>query len=372
MIFVYLGLIFRVVITLYVSLFEVGHTLTYDSIRFYEDAINYSRYLSEKSIDPQLTYNIKNYFSVVLGSIFHIFKFETYLLSSLCSNIIWFLSAIVFYKILLKLNYKKKTIYLSLFLYSFIFPTSIVYTSLLLREPYILLFLNLLVLYLININSASKKITFNNLVPILFVSFCLFFLHNANQIFLTLLFLSLFFFFLHKKFNIPKYIKIIIILVSIYLLFDLGISERIFYSIKSYLSGHFFAYNFERATYFLMEDITSLEYSTLNFVLLITKNFINYLFQPFIFNVSSLKDLLLLSENILRFIFILMILKKFILSFDNKKYFYLLFFMYFLMELIYAQATVNWGTASRHHVPSIGLLILSAYFPTQLKKKLIK
>ena len=42
------------------------------------------------------------------------------------------------------------------------------------------------------------------------------------------------------------------------------------------------------------------------------------------------------------------------------------------MELIYAQATVNWGTASRHHVPSIGLLILSAYFPTQLKKKLIK
>ena len=370
MIFVFLGLIFRVGITIYVSLFEVGHTLTYDSIRFYEDAIDYSRYLSEKSIDPQLTYNIKNYFPAVLGSIFHIFKFETYLLSSLCSNIIWFLSAIVFYKIQLKLNYKKKIINLFLFLYIFIFPTSLVYTSLLLREPYILLFLNLLAFYLININSASKKITFNNLVLILFISFCLFFLHDANKIFLALFFLSLFFFFIYKNFNIPQYIKIIFILISIFLLFYLGISEKIFYLIKSYLSGHFFEYNFERATYFLMEDITSLEYSNLNFVKLITKNFINYLFQPFIYNVSSLKDSLLLSENILRFIFILMILKKFIISFDNKKYFYLLFFMFFLMELIYAQATVNWGTASRHHVPSIGLLILLAYFPTQLKKNL--
>ena len=38
------------------------------------------------------------------------------------------------------------------------------------------------------------------------------------------------------------------------------------------------------------------------------------------------------------------------------------------MEFIYAQATVNWGTASRHHVPTLGTLILAAYFP--IKKRI--
>ena len=32
------------------------------------------------------------------------------------------------------------------------------------------------------------------------------------------------------------------------------------------------------------------------------------------------------------------------------------------MEGIYAQATVNWGSASRHHVPAMGLIILLLFF----------
>ena len=41
--------------------------------------------------------------------------------------------------------------------------------------------------------------------------------------------------------------------------------------------------------------------------------------------------------------------------------------MFFLMEVIYAQATVNWGSATRHHVPAMGLLILMLFFPARNK-----
>ena len=34
-----------------------------------------------------------------------------------------------------------------------------------------------------------------------------------------------------------------------------------------------------------------------------------------------------------------------------------------MMESIYAQATVNYGTASRHHITSLGYLILLVFFP---------
>ncbi len=368
MIFVFLGLIFRVVITLYICLFEVGNTLTYDSVRFYEDSLDYATYLTNKNLYPELTFVIKNHFPLVIGNIFYLLKFESYLVTSLFSDIIWFLSAIVFYKILIKLQYEKKIINITLFIYTFIFPTSIIYTSLLLREPYILFFFNILALYLINLSLNFKDNIYKNLLLIFLCSYFLFFLHDANKLFLIALFSSLFFLHVIKKFNIKYNYVVFLFLIFILLFENYGFFEKIFIEIKTYLSGHFFENNFERATYFLMEEITSLEYSFFALVSLIFKNFINYLFQPFIYKVSSFKDLILFCENIVRLVFIWMTLKKFFIIFNNKNIFYILFLMYFFMELIYAQATVNWGTASRHHVPSIGLLILLAYFPTKYKK----
>ena len=45
--------------------------------------------------------------------------------------------------------------------------------------------------------------------------------------------------------------------------------------------------------------------------------------------------------------------------------------MYLLSEFVYAQATVNWGTASRHHLPALGYLVLLLFFP-KVKKSSIK
>ena len=34
------------------------------------------------------------------------------------------------------------------------------------------------------------------------------------------------------------------------------------------------------------------------------------------------------------------------------------------MEFVYAQATVNWGTASRHHLPVLGIFVLTSFLKT--------
>ena len=45
---------------------------------------------------------------------------------------------------------------------------------------------------------------------------------------------------------------------------------------------------------------------------------------------------------------------------------------YFAIEVIFAQGTMNWGTAARHHIPGLGLLVLSAFAyskPSKAKTK---
>lgn len=41
--------------------------------------------------------------------------------------------------------------------------------------------------------------------------------------------------------------------------------------------------------------------------------------------------------------------------------------MYLFLELIWSFGTVNWGTALRHHIPSIGLLIVCALHKKQIE-----
>ena len=73
---------------------------------------------------------------------------------------------------------KKKKINLAILVYTFLIPTSIIYTAITLREVYMLLFFNLFALSLVNIyyKSDIKKILFDSII-ILFTLFM-----NVGQI----------------------------------------------------------------------------------------------------------------------------------------------------------------------------------------------
>ena len=64
------------------------------------------------------------------------------------------------------------------------------------------------------------------------------------------------------------------------------------------------------------------------------------------------------------------ILLKIYSKFEKKTLFIILMLIIFVMEIIYAQATVNWGSASRHHMPTIGILILLYFFPSKKINKI--
>ena len=143
--------------------------------------------------------------------------------------------------------------------------------------------------------------------------------------------------------------------------------ELFFFQIVNYQSGHFSNNWMFRADYYTKTELVNLDYSLINFFFHIFKNIFNYFFQPTILKITSLQDLILFFENLLRIIFIIIIVLK---TFNNSKkdlIYYFCLFMFFMMEFVYSQATINWGGASRHHVPVIGLMLILLYYPKKVK-----
>jgi len=88
-------------------------------------------------------------------------------------------------------------------------------------------------------------------------------------------------------------------------------------------------------------------------------SFAAYQTMPLPWRFGSVADLILFAENMFRILLLLYYLyyRKKLTQFhkDNMD---ALVLMWFLMELIWSAGTSNWGTASRHHVPAVGLLLI--------------
>jgi SAM-dependent methyltransferase len=87
-----------------------------------------------------------------------------------------------------------------------------------------------------------------------------------------------------------------------------------------------------------------------------------YLFEPMPWRVSALGDLVALLENLLRLGLIVQAVFVILGLRGQPRGMAIFAFMAFLvLETAWALGTFNWGTAARHHIPSYGLLLLTAY-----------
>jgi glucose dehydrogenase len=89
--------------------------------------------------------------------------------------------------------------------------------------------------------------------------------------------------------------------------------------------------------------------------------------------ISSIIDVVALLENMLRFWLIWNTLKYLVgtylnkpmfvahNAFGNRRFYLFIFLSYLLIESLWSLGTSNWGTASRHHVPSLGLLLVVGF-----------
>jgi len=88
----------------------------------------------------------------------------------------------------------------------------------------------------------------------------------------------------------------------------------------------------------------------------------NYLFQPFPWRATTILDWALVIENLLRGYLLFRAVANFYHSCGERRVCIGLVFSGFLViEIIWALGTINWGTAVRHHIPALGLLLLCSF-----------
>jgi hypothetical protein len=367
---IFFGFIIKIILVL-IQLYFVLPGTEFDADSFHNEAIVFSEYLKNNLLSE---YNFRRgwIYSVFIG-FFYSFFGASKVLGGILSALTWLLSAYIFRKILLTLKIDDYKLNLSLLSYIILFPISFYYTSLMLREVYLLLFVNLFFLSIVNISLKKKFLTkiFNfilfSLSIILLVSF-----HKAYIVafILILLFILIFLFFkyLPKKYliKISFIYWIVFLIVLVVFIINSEILKYGFHTIVNYQIGHFWSNTIFRADYLSLQDRTNLVYSFYELTSVIIENIFNYLLQPLPNNITTFKDQILFLENLIRFSLIIYVILSLFGKFQMKSIYFLGLVILLLMEIVYSSGTVNWGSASRHHIPINGLLLLLVFFP---KKK---
>lgn len=349
------GLLLRVGIAIWNGFFGPSFGADMDALNFHLAAVEYS---SNLNLDE---FRVGWIYSYVLGIIYSLTT-KSLFFGSFLSSIIWAASGIFLIKIMNIFFISKKNKIKILVIYVLL-PSSILYTGITLREPYQLFFVNLLIY-------ASLKIYLHKSIVHWFL---LFFsaigmgvLHGALLAFCLLNFGSLFILFALRKRNklAPGQIIFSVILFVIVVIYGLSLFTNISYNLDNGVGTAVETYQQNligtdaRTTYKDRVEIDGI-FGLLYFA---PSALFQYLFEPLPWRISTIADAELFLENSLR---AWLIWKTWIglrkMPPDERKPVIFIFISYLIMEMIWSFGTANWGTAIRHHLPSFGLLLVSAF-----------
>ena len=128
-------------------------------------------------------------------------------------------------------------------------------------------------------------------------------------------------------------------------------SDGIAAAVQGYQAGH----NEARAMYTLKPEIDGL----FGLLLFMPVSLGQYMLEPMPWKIETLLDMALFIENIFRLLLIFIAIRSiFKVNKEIKPALIFLVLMFFALELMWALGTVNWGSAVRHHIPGMGLLII--------------
>ena len=352
-----------------------------DALWFHLVAVEHSYNLDIGSMDSSVTtypLHIGWIYPYIIGILYAITT-PSLFIGSFLSVVAWTASAFILIRIMNLLLFGKSNQYKVMLIYALL-PSSIVYTSVTLREPYQLFFVNVAIY-------AALKIYLNKSIVCWPVLLCavvgMGILHGALFVFgvfllvATLFMLSLRYRQGGKSFSGVKFVFVapLIFCVVIY-----GISYFEVHSYGNYSAGeHLHLHNkiegFQRG---LMQLEARSNYkssvainsgvSLLNFV---PVALFQYFFEPMPWRIANLFDFIVMLENILRAWLlwkVWMWMRS--VSVQGKRPVLVVLLSYLLLEMVWSLGTVNWGNAVRHHIPSVGLLLIVgfAYAGASFKK----
>lgn len=343
-----------------------------DALGFHLMAANYSQNLV---ID---FFALTHIYVYILG-IFYFITTDSLFLGSAFSALGWLASGFILLRIMRILSFKMSDQWRVMLIYALI-PTSLMYTSVTLREPFQLFFVNL-ALY------AALKIYFHRSNAhwlVLFLAVVgMGVLHGALLAFGIFIIAGTLFLLTsrnRKGISFTKFILIApIVILCLFFGFELFMSlttygdrldDGLSVAVQVYQEGTLSDAYDARANYRTeVIDANGLG----GFILSLPYFLFQYLFEPMPWKISSIIDVIALLENMLRFWLIWNALKYLVgtylnkpmfvahNAFGNRRFYLFIFLSYLLIESLWSLGTSNWGTASRHHVPSLGLLLVVGF-----------
>ncbi|SUZ96885.1 uncharacterized protein METZ01_LOCUS49739 [marine metagenome] len=299
-------------------------------------------------------------------------------MGSALSALGWLASAFILLRIMRILSFKMSNQWRVMLIYALI-PTSLMYTSVTLREPFQLLFINL-ALY------AALKIYFHRSNAHWLVLFLAVVgmgaMHGALLVSSTFVIVGTLFLLTSRNRKGVSFTKVVLVTPIVILCLFYGFSlftsltsygdrldDGLDVAVRVYQEGTLSDGEYARANY-----RTDIEIDGLGGLILSLPTFLfQYLFEPMPWKIGSMVDVIALLENMLRFWLIWNALKYLVGSYLNKPMFVahnyfgyercilLIFLSYLVMETLWSLGTSNWGTASRHHLPSLGLLLVASF-----------
>ena len=367
----WLGFFLRFVNAFYYGFYGPSYGASYDALGFHLNAVGYSQNLVFDG------FIIGGIYTYILG-IFYFITTDSLFLGSALSALGWLASAFILLRIMRILSFKMSNQWRVMLIYALI-PTSLMYTSVTLREPFQLLFINLAVY-------AALKIYFHRSNAHWLVLFLAVVgmgaMHGALLAFGIFIIVGTLFLLTSRNRKGVSFTKVVlvtpVVILCLFYGFELFTSltsygdrldDGLSVAVQVYQEGTLSDGYDSRANYRTEVAINGLG----GFILSLPSFLFQYLFEPMPWNISSIVDVVVLLENMLRFWLIWNVLKYLVGSYSNKPMFVahnyfgyercilFIFLSYLLIESLWSLGTSNWGTASRHHVPSLGLLLVASF-----------
>jgi hypothetical protein len=326
-----------------------------DAVRFHEEALYYSNNLG------QFEYVTGWVYSYALGFLYRIFSDHLFF-GSMISVVAWLWAAIILSKTMKLTDQNEKLIAIVLALFS-VWPSILFNTSVTLRESFQSLSVMLIAFSVVKLICENRPPWLTLIFGMALGSV----LHGTLLVFSSAVF---FFVLYHISGNALKLERTGRILF-VFVFGTAGLAIGVF------LLGNF-AYNIDKGLLSTVQNFNEFAVNAnaradyrasvyfsgpVDFALFVPVAYFQYMMEPLPNRIGSIADAALFLENLARAaLLITAIVTLFRKDAQSRVVPAFMLLAYTFLSLVWAIGSVNWGTASRHHVPGLALLLMAAFF----------
>lgn len=348
-----LGLLLRLGMAAWNGLWGPSFGAGPDAAGFHLGAVAYASGISSD-------FQFSNIYIYALGTVYS-WLLPSLLLGSALSCAAWLASAVLLVQMMKMMKFAKVQQFMAMLLFALL-PSSVVISSVTLREAYQLLAVHLVVYAALKIHLSRSRVHWVLLltgVALMGALHGALFVAGSAIAVITLLFSCI------NRGDPYSLVKSGLILFVLFLLAyagsalfietmfnaKLGLGEALQARQDSWQQS-------ARASYSTPIKIRS----DADLLFFVPVALFQYLFQPFPWRVSTALDWALMLENSLRLFLLYKVADAlYFLPHQEKMRVAFVFAAYLVIETIWAVGTINWGTAVRHHIPAFGLLLLASF-----------